>query len=59
MNKEYLEVNGDPTNVAHFLIFDQRMLLLTVWFYRNKQQRKLWQLSWQLEVLLWKREKRK
>ena len=32
MNKEYLEVNGDSTNVTHFLIFDQRMLQPTVWF---------------------------
>ena len=36
MNKEYLEVNGDSTNVTHFLIFDQRMLQPTVWFVQEQ-----------------------
>ena len=36
MNKEYLEVNSDSTNVTHFLIFDQRMLQPTVWFVQEQ-----------------------
>jgi len=36
MNKEYLEVNGDSTNVTHFLIFEQRMLQPTVWFVQEQ-----------------------